>query len=182
MKCGCLNFIFYPSYFIIPFYFCGMKQKIILYGIIAGIAVIGYVLLFYFIDKTWALGAFVRFSSLLIYALFMYLGVKDTNTTDFKVLLRGAFAIFLIANMLYYVFDFVLFNYIDPSLIDIEKEMAIELYRPNTPINELYDMEQGIRNAVAHNFSSNALQFARWSIIGFGVSLLVSYLVKRNIK
>ena len=133
-----------------------MKQKIILYGIIAGIAVIGYVLLFYFMDNTWALGASVRFSSLLIYALFMYLGIKDTNTTDFKVLLRGAFAIFLIANALYYVFDFVLFNYIDPSLIDIEKEMAIELYRPNTPINELYDMEQGIRNAVAHNFSSNA--------------------------
>ena len=159
-----------------------MKQKIILYGIIAGMAVVGYVLLFYFMDKTLALGASVRFSSLLAYGLFMYLAVKDTKSSDFKVLLRGAFVVFLIANALYYVFDFVLFNYIDPTLIDIEKEMAIELYRPNTPINELYDMEQGIRNAVAHNFSSNALQFARWSIIGFGLSLLVSYLIKRNNK
>ncbi len=159
-----------------------MKQKILLNGIIAGIAVVGYVLLFYYMDKASALGASVRFSSLLIYVLFMYLAIKNVDSTDFKVLLRGAFGVFLIANACYYVYDFVLFNYIDPSLIDIEKDMAIELYRPNTPINELYDMEQGIRNAVAHNFSSNLLQFARWSIIGFGLALLVSYLVKRNNK
>ena len=159
-----------------------MKQKILLNGIIAGIAVVGYVLLFYYMDRTLALGAPVRFSSLLVCAFFMYLAIKNAESTDFKVLLRGAFAVFLIANALYYVFDFILFNYIDPSLIDIEKDMAIELYRSDTPINELYDMEQGIRNAVAHNFSSNALQFARWSIIGFGVALIVSYLVKRNNK
>ena len=159
-----------------------MKQKILLNGIIAGIAVIGYVLLFYYMDKKLALSASVRFSSLLVCALFMYLTIKDVREPDFKVLLRGAFAVFLIANALYYVFDYVLFNVIDKSLMDMEKEMAIEMYRPSTPINELYDMEQGIRNAQAHNFSSNAMQFARWTILGFGVALLVSYLVKRNSK
>jgi Protein of unknown function (DUF4199) len=159
-----------------------MKQKILLNGIIAGIAVVGYGLLFYYVDRTSTFSPSIRFSSLLIYALFMFLAIKDVKAPDFKVLLRGAFGVFLIANAFYYVYDFVLFNYIDPSLIDIEKDMAIELYRPNTPINELYDMEQGIRNAVAHNFSSNLLQFARWSIIGFGLSLLVSYFVKRNNK
>lgn len=159
-----------------------MKQKILLNGIIAGIAVVGYVLLFYYMDKKLALSASVRFSSLLVCALFMYLTIKDVREPDFKVLLRGAFAVFLIANALYYVFDYVLFNVIDKSLMDMEKEMAIEMYRPSTPINELYDMEQGIRNAQAHNFSSNAMQFARWTILGFGVALLVSYLVKRNSK
>ena len=159
-----------------------MKQKILLNGIIAGIAVVGYVLLFYFIDKKLALSASVRFSSLLICAFFMYLTIRDLKERDFKVLLRGAFAVFLIANALYYVFDYVLFNIVDISLMDMEKEMAIEMYRPNTPINQIYDMEQDIRNAQGHNFSSNALQFARWSILGFGVSLLVSYLVKRNNK
>ena len=159
-----------------------MKQKILLNGIIAGIAVIGYVLLFYYMDRKLALSASVRFSSLLVCALFMYLTIKDVREPDFKVLLRGAFAVFLIANALYYVFDYVLFNIIDKSLMDMEKEMAIEMYRPSTPINELYDMEQGIRNAQAHNFSSNAMQFARWTILGFGVALLVSYLVKRNNK
>jgi DNA integrity scanning protein DisA with diadenylate cyclase activity len=159
-----------------------MKQKILLNGIIAGIAVIGYVLLFYYMDRKLALSASVRFSSLLVCALFMYLTIKDVREPDFKVLLRGAFAVFLIANALYYVFDYVLFNIIDKSLMDMEKEMAIEMYRPSTPINELYDMEQGIRNAQAHNFSSNLMQFARWTILGFGVALLVSYLVKRNNK
>ena len=159
-----------------------MKQKILLNGIIAGIAVVGYVLLFYFMDKRLALSASVRFSSLLICAFFMYLTIRDLKEPDFKILLRGAFAVFLIANALYYVFDYVLFNIVDISLMDMEKEMAIEMYRPNTPINQIYDMEQDIRNAQGHNFSSNAMQFARWSILGFGVSLLVSYLVKRNNK
>ncbi len=159
-----------------------MKQKILLNGIIAGIAVVSYVLLFYYMDKTSAFSPSVRFSSLLICAFFMFLAIKDIKTPDFKVLLRGAFAVFLIANVFYYVYDFVLFNYIDPSLVDMEKDMAIEMYRPNTPINDLYDMEEGIRNAQAHNFSSNAMQFARWAILGFGVALVVSYLVKRNNK
>jgi hypothetical protein len=159
-----------------------MKQKILLNGIIAGIAVVGYVLLFYFMDRKLAFSAAVRFSSLLVCAVFMYLAIKDVQTPDFKVLLRGAFAVFLIANACYYVYDYVLFNMIDKSLMDMEKEMAIEMYRPNTPINELYDMEQGIRNAQGHTFGSNAMQFARWTILGFGVALLVSYLVKRKVK
>lgn len=71
-----------------------MKQKILLNGIIAGIAVVGYVLLFYYMDKASALGASVRFSSLLIYVLFMYLAIKNVDSTDFKVLLRGAFGVF----------------------------------------------------------------------------------------
>ncbi len=159
-----------------------MKQKILLNGIIAGIAVVGYVLLFYYMDRSSAFSPAVRFSSLLVCAFFMFLTIKDVKEPDFKVLLRGAFAVFLIANVFYYVYDFVLFNHIDPLLVDMEKDMAIEMYRPNTPINEIFDMEQGIRNAQAHNFSSNAMQFARWSILGFGVALVVSYLVKRNNK
>jgi hypothetical protein len=158
-----------------------MKQKILLNGIIAGIAVVGYVLLFYYMDRQSALSTSVRLSALLIAAFFMFLTIKDVKDPDFKVLLRGAFAVFLMANAAYYVYDFVLFNYIDPSLVDIEKEMAIEAYRPTTDIKDLFDMEQNIRNAKAHNFSSNALQFARWAIPGFGLSLLVSYLVKRKI-
>jgi Protein of unknown function (DUF4199) len=160
-----------------------MKQKILLNGIIAGIAVVGYVLLFYYMDRTSAFSPSIRFSSLLVCAFFMFLSIKDIKNADFKVLLRGAFAVFLIANAFYYVYDYVLFNHIDPSLVVMEKEMAIEWQRPSTPITELYDMEQRIRNYDGHTFSRNAFQWAYWSItFGFGLSLLVSYLVKRNNK
>ena len=159
-----------------------MKQKILLNGIIAGVAVISYVLLFYFMDRKAAFSASVRFSSLAVCAVAMYMTIKNERSPDFKVLLRGCFAVFLIAFGLYFVFDFVLFNVIDKSLMDIEKETAIEAYRPSTPINELYDMEQNIRNYNGHSIASNLMQFARWTILGFGVSLLVSYLVKRGKK
>ena len=84
------------------------------------------------------------------------------------------------ANAVYYAFDFVFFNHFDPALMDVEKDLAIEMYRSNTPINEQFEMEQGIRNAVGHTVGSNALQFARWSILGFGVAFGVAYLVKKN--
>ncbi|MBL7815840.1 MAG: DUF4199 domain-containing protein [Saprospiraceae bacterium] len=151
-------------------------------GIIAGIVVVGFALLFYFMDSKLAFSPTIRFGSLLVYAFFMFVAIKDVKTEEFKILLRGAFAVFLIANAFYYVYDYILFNYIDKTLIDMEKDMAIEMYRPSTPITEQFDMEQGIRNAQAHTFSSNAMQFARWTILGFGVSLLVSYFVKRNNK
>ncbi len=158
-----------------------MKQKILLNGIIAGIAVVGYVLLFYYMDRTSAFSPVIRFSSWLICSFFMFLTIKDIKNADFKVLLRGAFAVFLIANAIYYVYDFVLYNYVDKTLVDIEKNAAIEWLLPSTPITEQYDLKQRILNYDGHNFSSNIYQWARWSIIfGFGLSLLVSYLVKRR--
>jgi hypothetical protein len=157
-----------------------MKQKILKYGISAGLAVVGYSSLFYFIDKTLFLGAVAKFSTLLVYAAFMYKAVKDYPIDDFKKILRGAFGVFLIGIASYYLFDFILFNYIDKGLIDIEKELAIEMYRPKTPINEIYQMEQDIRNARGHTVSSNLLQMARWAILGFGLSLIISLFAKRR--
>ena len=48
-----------------------MKQNIIKNGIMAGVVAIGYVLLFYYINKEWLFTGTFVFSSLLFYLFFM---------------------------------------------------------------------------------------------------------------
>lgn len=146
----------------------------------AGIAVIGYYLLFYFFNKESVLGIGVYFSSLLIYAFFMYNAAKNFAEQEFKVLMRVAFAVFLIANLFYYIFDWSLFKNIDPTLAERQKELAIELFQKNTPIEQQPDMLKNIENADIHTPQYLAYLFARGAIGGFGLALLISFLIKRN--
>ena len=90
-----------------------MKQNIIKNGILAGVAAIGYVSLFYYIKKDLIFSATYTFSSLVIYLIFMFQAVKTLGKEDFRTVLRTAFGVFILANVVYYAFDYVLFNYID---------------------------------------------------------------------
>ena len=110
----------------------------------------------------------------------MYLAAKRAISEDFKGVLRTAFSVFLIANALYYVFDFILFNYIDRSLTVFQADAAIAYLKPSTPLEEQIKMEENIRSADIHNVSSLLKNYVRGAIGGFGLSVLVSYLVKRK--
>ena len=81
-----------------------MKQNILKYGIIAGVALVGYFLLFYYLSKEMMLGQVGQLGSYLIYIAFMFIATKQAGDLDFKGLLRTAFAVFLIMNAFYYIF------------------------------------------------------------------------------
>jgi Protein of unknown function (DUF4199) len=157
-----------------------MKQKILIYGTMAGITLIGYFLLFYYSDKNTMLGQSVQLSSYLIYALFMFLAVKSVGHLDFKTVLRTAFGVFVVTNLCYYVFDFVLFNTMDKSLADLQKTMMIDYYTANIKtVQETKEMRDNITNGNFHNVSSLAFGFAKGTIGGFLLAVIISFLVKK---
>jgi Protein of unknown function (DUF4199) len=157
-----------------------MKQNIVINGTMAGIAVIGFYLLFYFFktDALFNIGVYI--SSLLIYAFFMYRAARNTDTQDFKMLLRAAFSVFLIANVFYYVFDFILYKKIDLSLAEQQKELAITLFQKNTPIEQQPTMLKNIEEADIHTPYYLLKLWTRGAIGGFGLAVLMAYLVKRQ--
>lgn len=158
-----------------------MKQNIIKNGIIAGVVAIGYVLLFYYIRKEWIFTAGYTFSSLLIYLFFMYQAAKDLGKEDFRIVLRIAFGVFVLANTLYYAFDYVLFNQIDPSLAILQKNVMINYYSSGAKsVQEQNQMYESIQNADFHNIKGIAFNFAKGAIGGFGLSILITYLIKRK--
>ncbi len=158
-----------------------MKQNIIKNGIIAGVAAIGYVLLFYYIKKDLIFSATYTFSSLVIYLIFMYQAVKTLGKEDFKTVLRTAFGVFVLANVIYYAFDYVLFNIIDKSLADIQKGIMIQYYSAGAKsVTEQNELNLSIENAQFHNVKGITFNFAKGAIGGFGLAILVSYLIKRR--
>jgi hypothetical protein len=161
-------------------YFCPMKKTIFIYGILAGVLAVAFSFLVYTVQKTSFFSMTFYVSTLVIYALAMYLAAKKAVSEDFKVVLRTAFAVFLIANIFYYVFDFALFNYVDKSLATMQADAAIAYLKPNTPLEEQVRMEENIRSADIHNVSSLVKQYVKGAIGGFGLAVFVSYLIKRK--
>jgi hypothetical protein len=146
----------------------------------AGITLIGYFLLFYYTDKNALLGQSVQLSSYLIYAFFMFLAAKSVGHLDFKTVLRTAFGVFIVTNLFYYVFDFVLFNMVDKSLADLQKTMMIDYYTPNIKtVQETKEITDNILNGNFHTISSLAFGFAKGAIGGFLLAVLISFLVKK---
>ena len=157
-----------------------MKQTIFTHGLLAGVATIAYAFSVYTFQKAGFFTIWFYVTSLVIYGFFMYLAAKKAISEDFKAVLRTAFAVFLIANALYYAFDFILFNYIDKSLAAFQADAAIAYLKPSTPLEEQIKMEENIRSSDIHNAPSLLKNYLRGAIGGFGLSVLVSYLVKRK--
>jgi hypothetical protein len=158
-----------------------MKQNILKYGTMAGITLTGYFLLFYYYDKNAMLGQTAQLSSYLIYALFMFLAAKSVGNLDFKTVLRTAFGVFIVTNLFYYAFDYVLFNIIDKSLAEVQKTMMLDYFTANTKtIQETKDMTDSINSGNFHNLNSLSYAFAKGAIGGFILAVIASYLVKKS--
>ncbi len=157
-----------------------MKKTIFTYGILAGLAAEAYAFLMYNVQKANLFSMWFYTSSLLLYAFAMYFAAKKAQISDFKVVLRTAFSVFLIANIVYYFFDFALFNHIDPSLKTMQADAAIAYLKPNTLLEEQMKMEENIRSSDIHDAASLFKQYLKAAIGGFVLSFLITYLVKRK--
>ncbi len=107
------------------------------YGLIAGIGTVAYFLLFYFIRKPLLFNPFVYWASLGIYLALMWRALQEEQHAveagstagerlGFQAALRTAFLVFVIANLSYYLFYYLLYGLIDPGLIDLQREVMRE--------------------------------------------------------
>lgn len=144
------------------------------FGLFAGVATILYLLIFYWINPRLMLSWGVLWSSLLIYLAFMALAVRRLQAISaehppFRLALRAAFLVFVVANAVYYLFYFVLFKYVDPHLLVLQQEMMVET-------TQRFSGLLGVENAeeVSRQFEQNDLQITlanslfsyAWSLLG----------------
>ncbi|MCR9290686.1 DUF4199 domain-containing protein [Saprospiraceae bacterium] len=105
-----------------------MESKSRTYGILAGAGTVLYLLLFYLFDRSLFLNGGVTWSSLIIYLAFMYKAVVEKRDAEggeieFKDALKPAFTVYVIANFIYYSFIYLMFNFFDPDLIGLQREL-----------------------------------------------------------
>lgn len=157
------------------------------YGIFAGGATIAYLLLFYLLDPKLMLNPTVLWSSLLIYVFFMFkVCLKEQGTIpdySFRLALKSAFVVFVVANALYYTYYYIMFNWVDPGLIEVQRELIqANLERFSGVMGEASknEMQKNImEDSLAVTPETTFLSFG-WGLIGgFMLSLGVAGIVRR---
>ena len=107
-----------------------MNQLAIRYGGLMGGALVVVNLLFYLIG----VNAFFQYAGLvgfLVYIGFMVKAGMDQRTElggymSFGEAFTVTFQAFLVGSLIYWVFYYILFNFIDPSLVEEQKRIAME--------------------------------------------------------
>jgi len=166
-----------------------MKTNIaIKYGLIAGVGVAAYYLLFYYTNIELFFNPVVAWASLAIYLAAMFKACLDDrkSTPDdypFLLGLRMSFATFAVTSAVYYIFNYLLYNVIDPELIEIQKEIMFEQIADMAKRFEMSDMKDSIEDFKEQDYSvtiANSFLGWGWSLIGgFLLSLGVGAIMRR---
>lgn len=105
-----------------------MQQTSVKYGIIAGMAIVLYLLVFHQMERALVLNPLVYWSTLLFAVIGMIAAVRKERSEkgghiSRKEAIKPAFLVFVLAMLIFNLFVFVLFNYLDPGLPDVQKQM-----------------------------------------------------------
>lgn len=109
-----------------------LEQNGIKYGIIAGLALIISTLLLYFIDAA----TMIKIAFIPNFAIYIFCMSKspiedkkaDGGFITFRNAFQSSFIVFVVASFFYTFFFYVLISIIDPSLIDVQMEVFLDLF------------------------------------------------------
>ncbi|HMQ47500.1 MAG TPA: DUF4199 domain-containing protein [Saprospiraceae bacterium] len=164
------------------------KRIAVRYGLLAGISTVGLFLLLYFVEPAWMFNPWIYWGSLIIYLVFMWQAVQadrknKAGNYTFQNALQTAFLVFVVANLIYYLFYWLLYAWIDPGLVDLQRDMmraAMEKNRDLMDDKQRQELLKSLGDAAAFKvtFSTTILAYARSLIGGFILALAMSPLVK----
>ncbi len=166
-----------------------MGQSIaIKYGWIAGVSTVAYFLLFYFINPRLLFNPFVYWASLGVYLALIWRALQvekeqKEGVLDFKQALRSAFLVFVIANLIYYVFYYLLYNWIDPGLVELQEEVmreSLEQAGGMLPEEQKKEMLRSLEEGLKIEPSTVLLTYARSLIGGFLLALGLAAIASRR--
>ncbi len=124
-----------------------MQKKSILYGVLAGVATILYLLGFYFYKKDLFLDTTVCWSSLVFYLIAMFKATAEERKhldyrIDLKQAISTAFVAFVATNVLYHVFIQCM-THLDADLVAIQLEKTKEYFEwAKTQTTDFQQIEQ----------------------------------------
>ncbi len=162
-----------------------MKRDVI-YGAIGGIATVVFSLSVWAISPETLVSSLVFWISTAILVLFVILAMlhKKSGTSeaaDFKSLLKTGFVVYIIGDLVAYFFLYLMFNYIDPGLIDIQRQQAIEFWLERNGGNaDAADVVRAKEYDYAMTLGRAIFGYARGLIFGFLVSTVLAMMMKEK--
>ena len=131
-----------------------------------------YLFVFHQIDAKFVLNPFVVFGQIFISILAMIRAVRAIRLANGDKIskqdaLKYAFLVFVVSQLLFWLFVYVLFNFMDPGIIEIQRKMMVDA---------------GIKAGKQDLTMTLGMIFKRWAFMlipGFLLSLMVSNFMKK---
>lgn len=145
------------------------------YGIIAGGITVGIYLLFYFIDAELIFNSFLNWATVGLYLAIAWKAVEDEKQAiggklEFQQALKVGFTVFVVANLIYYLYYYLLYGVFDPGLEDVQRAVMAETLeaRKSMLTEEQYDAFKASLegDGLKVGFQNTLLTYAR-SLIGY---------------
>lgn len=158
-------------------------------GLYAGILCVLYFIGIYLysessLEKQLMVHPYVTFSRYLIYLVFMFLSVKNLlkhiKTKELSALIKPGFITFLIANLVFYIFYYLMFKYVDTTLMDASMEYMLDYVPESKPqgvpgkVNPMAEVSNDIR------ISSTIFAYVREIILGFIFAGILALILRRS--
>lgn len=166
-----------------------MNQNAIRYGGFMGLALVLVNLLFYLISVS-VFFSYAGFVGFIVYVGFMVKAGLDERTElggfmTFGEAFKTTFQVFVIGSLIYWVFYYIMFNLIDPSLADTLKQITMEGMEKVAGFlgEEIYDeMMAQIEEQDFHITIGRAFQSFITGLIVPGAifSLIISLFIKKK--
>ncbi len=166
------------------------KSTSLKWGLIGALVIILYSIIMYVIDSTLLVNMWAGFLGFVIFVVLIVMGVKEVRSGQkgFITLSEALFAgflIYVIASFVHTVFQYALFNWIDPNLPILLKEksieMAVELMQKfNTPedvVNKELAKLDELNVASAGTMFWN---FLKGSAFGFVICFIIALIMKKK--
>lgn len=163
------------------------------FGVLAGLGCILFTLVLYLIriDLVLSFWIFAGYAIIVIFKIITGLSIRKArnNYVNFKDGLRSIFLVSVISLFMWNVFNAVMFSYINPQLIELSKEKALERTAKIMEIagaseDEIDDALDKVKDQdFSPSLSTSAMNYAMSCIVGFIYSLAIAglfYLVTKD--
>ncbi|WP_236980892.1 DUF4199 domain-containing protein [Membranihabitans maritimus] len=152
-----------------------MDNKAINFGLIAGGSVVIIMFVLDLINNRMLISTGMSYFPTLVLIIAMFLSVreakKSTDYLPFSEAFKQSFLPFIIGNAIYMIFNYLLYNFIDPELADLAKEKALEIFDSGV-FNNFVDEEQ--RELMIESIQENSFQSTLGqTFLGYLFSLVI---------
>jgi hypothetical protein len=170
-----------------------MKNPELRYGVLGGLAVMLYFLVFYFAKKSLFIHPGIQWASMAVYFACMFQAAREdfaANGSDreFRLLTRTPFLVFLLINLAYWLFYYSL-HLADPELPAMETQAQLEALQAQIAAgvgdpgqaNQIREQIQYLqKEGMAVTLGPVLLQMAMGALGGFALSAGIVLLLKNR--
>jgi len=160
-----------------------MNSHGVKFGLLAGIGTVLILLTSYYIDKRLMLSPSVVWSTMIFYLIGMYMAAMEDRKSNggfisFQEALKTCVIVWMVANAIYHLFIYFHFNYFDPDMLNVQKEMFLEMNEQAGLLDE--KLSTKMVEELSYDFMQTITGYMMSLVGGFAISAIIARLIRRD--